>query len=99
MGQRLFVTQAGEMSAHRKVTDDSRRAELKGELAKLWQERLKDKREPDDERAMPLEAFHDTIDAIADVEHFDAVATNVRRGRQIAHPEIALILIPDQRDV
>jgi hypothetical protein len=30
------------MSAHREVTDDSRRAELKGELAKLRQERLKD---------------------------------------------------------
>jgi hypothetical protein len=48
---------------------------------------------------MPLEALHDLIDPVADVEQLDAVTTHMRRGRQIAHPEIALILIPDQRDV
>jgi hypothetical protein len=96
MLQDLVVAQAREMPANGKVRGDAPRAQMLGNFSKLGQENLKDQREADHQRLPRHEPLCDVFWSIANIDHVDGVSPLLKHGRQISHPEIALILIPDQ---
>ena len=65
--QRVFVTQARVMTAHREMTPDSGLPQMRRDAAKLRQEELKDQREADDGRPRPRHDVSDTVRAVPDL--------------------------------
>ena len=67
-----------------------------GNFSKLGQENLKYQREPDHERLPRYELLCNLFWSIANIDHLDGMSPLLKHGRQISHPEIALILIADE---
>ena len=86
------------MPADGEVARNASRAQLLRHLSELWQEELEDQREPHNQRLARRELGRDFLPDVADVDHLDQTSVPLENGRQITHAEIALVLIPDQRN-
>src|SRR5215472_561927 len=84
------------MPADREMAGDPCETKMGGNTTELRQESLENQREPDDERLPPAEAGRDLDRLVPDIDHLDGVAMLPQHSRQIAHAQIALVLITDQ---
>ena len=97
--KQLLITQAGIVAADGEVALDASSTQLPRHLTELRQKELENERESDHQRLARRELPSDRLAAEPHVDHLHRAAMSVQHGRQVAHAEIALILIADQCDV
>ncbi|GLS20329.1 hypothetical protein GCM10007874_33460 [Labrys miyagiensis] len=93
------MAQAGIVPANGGVAGYAGHPQALRHFAELWQEKLKDEREPDNQRLARSEPRRDFLTSKPYIDQFDRTALPLQDGRQVAHPEIALILIANERNL
>ena len=96
--ERLLITQAGKVAAHREVAVDPAGAQRAHQRSVTTDVELEDEGKPDQDRVQSLGGPDDLLGILLDIHDADGVAVLPQHRRQVAETKISLVLETDEHD-